>query len=229
MGTISKQGLSGADLVELAKQQPAEALHLDDLSEVTSEQVQQLLEAHAPALRGLHLGMKKYGRTVDLTAIAWKELSKLADVSLRRCIVPAELFQHPTLTRISLEECFTSQADEVVLGPKVESLKLIDSNPRVRKLKIENARFGFFTLSQDEDASESSFETIEFRSPTLMSVSHRAEYPTELVFVGEFPNLKSKNVKIEAGNYSRPSVDVSGVTPPSPLLTKRFPKKARSR
>ncbi len=58
---------------------------------------------------------------------------------------------------------------------------------------------------------------------------HRAEYPTQVIFAGTFPALKSKNVQIEAGNYSCPSVDVSGVTPPSPLLTKRFPKKARNR
>jgi hypothetical protein len=67
MGTISKQGLRGDDLVALAKEEPAETLALEDLEEVTPEQVQQLLEAHAPALRSLWLGMKDHA---DLTAEA---------------------------------------------------------------------------------------------------------------------------------------------------------------
>ncbi|HEX8703160.1 MAG TPA: hypothetical protein VF815_30265 [Myxococcaceae bacterium] len=228
MGTISKQGLRGEDLVALAKEAPAEGLGLEGLEAVTPEQIQQLLEAYAPALRSLRLSPKEYGQ-LDLTAVSWNRLSKLEGVSLQSCEVSAELLQHPTLERISLERCSVSQADEVVLGPKVQTLDIIDSNPRVGRLKIEGNKFWFFTLSQDEDYSEASFDVIEFRSPTLTRVRHKAEYPTELIFAGEFPALKSKNVQIEAGNYSCPRVDVSGVTPPSPLLTKRFPKKARNR
>jgi len=218
----------GEELVALAKEAPAEGLGLQDIEAATPEQLQQLLEAHAPALRSLWLTAKDYGH-LDLTGVSWKRLSNLADVSLKRCRVSAELLQHPALGRISLEQCSISQAEEVVLGPTVQTLNLIDSNPRVGRLKIEGSKFWFFTLSQDEDSAEASFDVIEFRSPTLTRVRHKAEYPTELIFAGEFPALKSKNVQIEAGNYSCPRVDVSGVTPPSPLLTKRFPKKARNR
>jgi hypothetical protein len=38
---------------------------------VTPEQLHQLLEAHAPTLRSLRLGMKEYGPQVDLTTVSW--------------------------------------------------------------------------------------------------------------------------------------------------------------
>lgn len=147
MGTISKQGLRGDDLVALAREAPAETLALEDIDTAAPEQVQQLLEAHAPALRSLRLGMKGHA---DLTAVPWEKLSRLESVTLRRCKVSADLLRHPVLQGLSLDRCSVAEAAEVVLGPKVRTLDIIDSNPRVGRLKIEGTNFWFFTLSQDE-------------------------------------------------------------------------------
>lgn len=188
-------------------------LSLLEISGTTAEAIAAQVQAHAAALREVTLSLKGYARHLDLSAFPWESLVQLESLTLRRFRVPAALLAHPHVRTLKLHECRIGAAAEVHTGPHLETLECIDCNPEVETLVIEGPKFTAFDFRQDQDAAESGFATVRFACPNLQSVHFRAEVPARLEFVGTFPLLRAENLRVTAGNFATPTLDVSAVHP----------------
>lgn len=201
-----------------------EALRINRLRPATAAQISALWERIAATIVRLELHLCDGWTEID--AIDFAAAPRLTSLALTRVRVAASVLAHPTLETLKLQECFVGRGsagqDELRVGPRLRSLTLSDCNVYVKRLIVEGESFAQFSLMLDEDAAEHSFENIVFRGPGITRVQHRAEWPTRIEFVGELPALKSAGVWIAAGNYSKPTVDVSGLPAGHPLASLPF-------
>lgn len=188
-------------------------LTLLEISGITAEAIGAQLQAHASTLREVTLSLKGYARHLDLSAFPWESLVHLETVTLRRFRVPAALLAHLGVRTLKLHECRIGAAAEVHTGPHLETLEFIDCNPEVETLVIEGPKFTAFDFRQDQDAAESGFATLRLACPNLQALHFRAEVPARLEFVGTFPLLRAENLRVMAGQFATPALDVSRVQP----------------
>jgi hypothetical protein len=197
--------------------QPQTAHWLDLTPAAASALPARLLDLRA-TLRDLALDQPGYGKRIDLVALPWQDFVHLEVLSLRRCKVAAALLGHPHLRTLRLKECEIVGVADVHVGGLMESIELLDCNAEIATLYLDGAALTALTLSQDEDAAESTFGVVRLACPGLQKLRVRSALPLKLVFTGDFPLLHAQGVDLEAEPYPRPTVDVEALTSPSAEL-----------
>jgi hypothetical protein len=229
--TLSVSGIEGAALASLGADSSPAKLYIADLRDATEEQLLAMWQRLSPGLEELSLHLA--GGRVDVSAIDFSQAPKLRRLSLSRARLSPAVLSLPQIEELSLSECFVGSpaaaAAEVVVGPALRELYLIDCNFYIDHFRVENTKLSDFRLEQDQDCAEHSIDRITFRAPSLWRVAHKSEWPTHIHFIGPLPYLKRKFIQIKAGDYSLPKVEVSDVPDDHALRKVPFPKRTRAR
>jgi hypothetical protein len=215
---MTQTRVTAAQLDNVGQDGPVTSLHIEEIQAADAAAVVAAVGRVASTLEELVLVGQRWE---DLQALGLAAAPRLRVLTLTRLRVPANVLAHPTLEALTLHECFVGSASapvpELQVGAKLRSLSATDSNFFVEHLVVDGPSFAELSVHLDEDFAEQSFRKITLRGPGLAQVEHRTEWPTRLHFEGDLPALTAAQVWIQPGNYSRPTVDVSGLPEGHPL------------